>query len=276
MRFPYCGTALRVQPLLCIRVRRYERAPIPLHLNPRNPSADVIYNTSSSPPFPFLFSFFFLGKQGIFIGLVVVSHTSNLHGQHDANPTMPQPYTDEQRVFRAHLVQLDELNETEESLSITSPSRSRSAVQPTLATARAARAIDATEQQSLREEWSGQCATTSSTLASSSSPSRRFELVLLSTYPRSGNSWTRALFRGSTLLDSRLTTVKGLDSLTQAAKYTLCSPQECSDNALGGYLLGMVCCVCKMHYHYVHCKHIYGIHTIGIHTVAHSAPRTVI
>eukprot|EP00041_Stephanoeca_diplocostata_P035974 m.1291056 g.1291056 ORF g.1291056 m.1291056 type:complete len:468 (+) comp24784_c0_seq40:655-2058(+) len=59
-------------------------------------------------------------------------------------------------------------------------------------------------------------------LAPSGEPSR-FDIVLLATYPRSGNSWTRSLLRTATELKSDLTTAKGLHTLSQLAASANCT-----------------------------------------------------
>lgn len=59
---------------------------------------------------------------------------------------------------------------------------------------------------------------------------RRFEMVLLATFPRSGSSWTRTLLRGATQIKTDLTTVKGLTKLEEAEKMSTCF--DCSDLAM--------------------------------------------
>ena len=54
-----------------------------------------------------------------------------------------------------------------------------------------------------------------------------FEVVLLATYPRSGNSWTCELFTEATRIGSRLTTVNGLDELVEVGQLAKCRVTEC-------------------------------------------------
>eukprot|EP00039_Didymoeca_costata_P023526 m.7391 g.7391 ORF g.7391 m.7391 type:complete len:479 (-) comp3707_c0_seq1:44-1480(-) len=65
---------------------------------------------------------------------------------------------------------------------------------------------------------------------------RRFEIVLLATYPRSGNSWARTLIRGASQLESRLTTVKTLDKLNQAGVISMCPTEQCPTRELAKFL----------------------------------------
>lgn len=51
---------------------------------------------------------------------------------------------------------------------------------------------------------------------------RRLNVVLLATYPRSGNSWARTLFRTATQIKSDLTTAKGVSSLEEMGRLSTC------------------------------------------------------
>mmetsp|Transcript_19846 Transcript_19846/g.59291 ORF Transcript_19846/g.59291 Transcript_19846/m.59291 type:complete len:491 (+) Transcript_19846:159-1631(+) len=55
---------------------------------------------------------------------------------------------------------------------------------------------------------------------------RRLNLVLLATYPRSGNSWARTLFRTATQIKSDLTTVRGTSLLEEAGRLSQCAECE--------------------------------------------------
>ena len=168
-----------------------------------------------------------------------MSHTSNLHGQHDPGQNMSEHYNLEHANFHANL---------DHDFSLFTPLSSPTSPEAATDTGNVADHHLPKDGQSvsgtLPSSAGGRQCGIISPSSSSSAAGPRFGLVLLSTFPRSGNSWTRALFRGSTLLDSRLTTVKGLASLQQATTLTHCLPEECSDSALGGYLLGMVRVLC--------------------------------
>lgn len=55
---------------------------------------------------------------------------------------------------------------------------------------------------------------------------RNLNVVLLATYPRSGNSWARTLFRTATQIKSDLTTVKGVSTLEEAGRLSVCPDCE--------------------------------------------------
>jgi len=51
----------------------------------------------------------------------------------------------------------------------------------------------------------------------------RMNIVLLATYPRSGNSWTRTLFRSATQIKSDLTTARGVSVLEETGRLSRCT-----------------------------------------------------
>mmetsp|Transcript_19187 Transcript_19187/g.57036 ORF Transcript_19187/g.57036 Transcript_19187/m.57036 type:complete len:453 (-) Transcript_19187:175-1533(-) len=68
----------------------------------------------------------------------------------------------------------------------------------------------------------------------------RFDVVLLSTYPRSGNSWLRLLLHGATqFLDRGLATKPqklGMKVLTDLIEYARCADDDCTDQEIATFL----------------------------------------
>eukprot|EP00038_Savillea_parva_P003213 m.122426 g.122426 ORF g.122426 m.122426 type:complete len:504 (+) comp11106_c0_seq3:268-1779(+) len=89
----------------------------------------------------------------------------------------------------------------------------------------------ASAQHVMSKEPLEQCPGLASLNTGNVSGDHKLNIVLLSTYPRSGNSWARTLMRTSTQIKSDLTTVKGVSLLEETGRLSRCP--ECEDKEYG-------------------------------------------